>query len=75
MIVVCRHRYIVGRSYMHHYINLTVGKRYEVEASTLSNDTMFRIVDDSGQFCYYPKDNFYTLEEYRDRKLDKMLGI
>ncbi len=64
-IIVCKHvKYISNE-----FNNLTVGKNYTVVAQ---NDTLFKLTDDSGECCWYPQNNFYSLREYRDYKLRKL---
>jgi|Laugresu1bdmlbsd_1035121.scaffolds.fasta_scaffold46148_2 hypothetical protein len=74
MIIVCKHTLIPGRTSSEEYVNLTIGKKYKALTDMLSADFMVELVDDDGDKCWYPKDNFYILQSYREDKL-KQLGI
>ena len=61
---------------------LTYGKIYETlpipisgtgDSTYLSQD--YKIVCDRGFIEYYSKSNFVTIEEWRDNKINKILGI
>ena len=53
------------------YEHITLGKEYLIVEITR---TLYRIVNDRKQVCYYSKNCFMTKEEHRDKKL-KELGI
>ena len=73
MIIVCKNTPIPGRL-EEQYINLTIGKNYTALSDLNDSDMMVEIIDDVGEKCWYPKNNFYSLEAYRDYKLRK-IGI
>ena len=73
MIIVCKHTLMPGRT-EEQYVNLTIGKNYIALTDMLSDDFMVELVDDDGDKCWYPKDNFYILQSYREYKLNQ-LGI
>jgi hypothetical protein len=56
------------------FVNLTVGKHYIALTDMYDADMMVEVVDDAGEKCWYPKNNFYILQNYREYKL-KQLGI
>jgi hypothetical protein len=70
MIIVCKVTSMQGRL-EEQYINLTIGKNY---TALSDSDMMVEMIDDAGEKCWYPKNNFYSLEAYRDYKLGK-IGI
>jgi hypothetical protein len=51
---------------------LTIGKRYEVLATTPFSKTII-ISNDYGNRYFYSKMNFLTLDEYRDKQIKKLL--
>ena len=56
-------------------VNLTLGKVYEALGDMVSpNDSVFNIINDIGNRGSYYFGRFETLEEYRQKKLEK-LGI
>jgi hypothetical protein len=56
-------------------VNLTLGKVYEALGDNLSaNDSVFNIINDIGNRGSYYFGRFETLEEYRQKKLEK-LGV
>jgi hypothetical protein len=56
-------------------VNLTLGKIYEALGDNLSpNDSVFNIINDIGNRGSYYFGRFETLEEYRQKKLEK-LGV
>ena len=56
-------------------VNLTLDKVYEALGDNLSpNDSVFNIINDIGNRGSYYFGRFETLEEYRQKKLEK-LGI
>ena len=56
-------------------VNLTIGKVYEALGDMVSpNDSVFNIINDIGNRGSYYFGRFETLEEYRQKKLEK-LGI
>jgi len=73
MIIVCKHTLIPGRT-EERYVNLTIGKNYTALTDMNDADIMVELVDDADDQCWYPKKNFYILQEYREYKLKK-LGI
>jgi hypothetical protein len=73
MIIVCKVTSMQGRL-EEQYINLTIGKNYTALSDFNDIDMMIEMVDDAGDKCWYPKNNFYSLEAYRDYKLGK-IGI
>jgi hypothetical protein len=56
------------------FVNLTVGKHYIALTDMYDADMMVEVVDDAGDKLWYPKNNFYILQNYREYKL-KQLGI
>lgn len=79
MIIVCKGTSIPARlspsnEKYEQYVNLTVGKNYTTLSDFNDDDFMVELVDDAGEKCWYPKNNFYSLESYRDYKLRK-IGI
>lgn len=50
---------------------LTLNKRYEV---LLEGSLHFEIINDYGERCRYRSIRFISLEEFRDIKLDELLG-
>jgi hypothetical protein len=73
MIIVCKHTLIPGRI-SEQYVNITIGKNYTALTDMNDADIMVELVDDADDQCWYPKKNFYILQEYREYKLNK-LGI
>lgn len=73
MIIVCKWTSIPGRL-EEQYVNLTKRKNYTSLSDFNDSDIMVEIVDDAGDKCWYPKNNFYCLDKYRDYKLRK-IGI
>jgi hypothetical protein len=73
MIIVCKHTLMPGRT-EEQYVNLTIGKKYKALTDMNDVDIMVELVDDADDQCWYPKKNFYILQEYREYKLKK-LGI
>ena len=56
-------------------VNLTIGKVYEALGDNISpNDSVFNITNDIGNRGSYYFGRFETLEEYRQKKLEK-LGV
>jgi hypothetical protein len=56
-------------------VNLTLDKVYEALGDNLSaNDSVFNIINDIGNRGSYYFGRFETLEEYRQKKLEK-LGV
>jgi hypothetical protein len=57
--------------------NLTIGKTYQSEFVRTNNkigeNDNYRLVDDSGSTCLYPKSVFTTLEEFREERLRELL--
>ena len=73
MIIVCKWTSIPARL-EEQYVNLTIGKNYKALSDFNDSDFMVEMIDDAGEKCWYPKNNFYSLEAYRDYKLRK-IGI
>jgi hypothetical protein len=60
---------------MNSSVNLTLGKVYEASGDDVSpNDSVFNIINDIGKRGSYYFGRFETLEEYRQKKLEK-LGV
>lgn len=56
--------------------NLTIYKQYETVADHMTHDlslTHYRMYDDLGKMVFYRKYLFISLEEFRNRQLDKIL--
>jgi len=75
MIVVCKHRKIPGRlsRLSEEYINITIGKHYEIFTDFYDADIMVEIVDDSVGKYWYPKNNFSPLQVERELQIDKII--
>jgi hypothetical protein len=73
MIIVCKTTLRPG-SLTEFFINLTIGKNYNALTDMNDADSMVELVDDADDKCWYPKNNFYILQSYREYKL-KQLGI
>jgi hypothetical protein len=74
MIVVCINNEPTGKRKYHHYDfsdELTINKQYEVFHFV---DNSYCILNDLGRMEFYPFYRFVTLEEFRERQLNK-LGI
>jgi hypothetical protein len=56
-----------------HYFEerLTLGKFYDV---LLENKIEYLITDDLGTIRYFYKDKFITIEEFRNNKIEEILG-
>lgn len=74
MIIVCKGTSMPGRLEEQYYINLTIGKNYTSLTDFNDSDMMVQMIDDAGERCWYPKNNFYSLESHRNYKLSK-IGI
>jgi len=60
---------------MEPFVKLTLGKVYEALGDNVSpNDSVFNIINDLGKRGSYYFGRFETLEEYRQKKLEK-LGV
>lgn len=68
MKVVCKSATMLGRMI---YANLTIGKIYTINDSY---EHLILLVDDAGQSCWYPQNNFDMIDKIREQKLIK-LGI
>jgi hypothetical protein len=60
-------------------LKLTIGKEYDCLNETefqyaIAGTIYYYIKDDYGDLCLCPVNNFLTVEEYRDKKLEE-LGI
>jgi hypothetical protein len=58
-------------------LNLTIGKEYNSIGHTMnrSDETIiqsYRIINDAGLNCYYDRSLFYSLDEIREQKLNKL---
>jgi len=58
-------------------LQLTIGKEYHSIGHNMNrnDDTIiqnYKVVNDSGQECHYDYSLFYSLEEIRDEKLNKL---
>ena len=72
MKVICKHKFIPGVfSKRDKYTYLTIGKSYETMDK---NGSLIKIVDDSGVFNWYYMENFITLDDIREEKLNLLLG-
>jgi len=53
---------------------LTIGKTYYV-MNLYTNDKAYTICNDEGNNHQYLRERFITFEEYRERKIDKLLSV
>ena len=58
---------------METFVNLTIGKAYEVIGDSASH-TVFNIINDIGNRGSYYYERFISLEESREKKLNKILS-
>ena len=58
---------------METFVNLTIGKAYEVIGDSTS-PTVFNIINDIGNRGSYYYERFISLEESREKKLNKILS-
>ena len=72
MKVVCKHKKMLGRL-SEEYINISIGKQYEILTDFNDKDIMVEMVDDSGGKYWYPKKNFSPLQVERELQIDKIL--
>ena len=54
-------------------VNLTIGKVYDVIGNVTYEDSVFPIINDIGKKVTYYNGRFESLEEYRSKKLNKIL--
>lgn len=54
-------------------VNLTIGKVYDVIGNVTYEDSVFPIINDIGKKGTYYNGRFESLEEYRSKKLNKIL--
>jgi hypothetical protein len=74
MKVVCINNGKMDRA-MNDYVNLTIGKTYEVIGDRVSrSDDAYRIINDIGKEGSYHNGRFKLLDDVREEKL-KQLGI
>lgn len=52
-------------------VNLTIGKVYDAIGDL--SDSVYYIINDIGDKCYYHNGRFESLEEHRNKKLNKIL--
>ena len=58
-------------------LNLTIGKEYHSVGHNLNryDDNIiqtYKVLNDTGRECYYDRSLFYSLDEIRDEKLNKL---
>lgn len=53
-------------------VPMTVGKKYEI--LSITSDGLIEVISDVGTKTYYLKNRFILLSDFREDKLNKLLG-